>query len=965
MTTDWEKQLFGKTINTSTRAVKARATAQRTAQKKQVAYDNAFDQYARNYARDNNMQYNDSLKNALKTYHQQQQDTKPIFDTLAKSTQRRQLSEHRQENNFISNPKNADKVNEYHQMNQKLGWQDDSPVTKANYNSLKSTFDRLNTLKQQKDVQMQNNQFEHPQTTGQKFKTLFKGIGKQLVNTEQLLNPFDSVSAKQAKENFKKVDKVLGGKEMSSFINKGNEEVNRQLDRYTDAVTLRLSGALLKKKLGNKAVEYRNENNRGSLGQIMDGVTDGIGMLAPGTLALIGAKVTGDISKLKKLGQVAKEGATAGALYEGLNTPGTMMRDNESLKDASKRIALGTVAGAGLNVGGQVAFNKLGKALSKLKKPKGDAASIGNTLNPKEEVQKQPLLGLPAPKSQTLPKTSVNDVTKAMKELGFKTQPKSKPLTQKQYSEGLKHIENGKWDMMKQGYENQRAPHTTNDLEAMAQQITKQRAPKMIDGKPQSYYVQRYNDLIKHVKKNYPNGLQNDEHIQEAWSHIAKKDEDFNVNQLVERAFNGDNKNVGISTTQYKEPILPQLKHQFEADQKIKQAVNDINSWKAPPKPLALGDSPLNVANRSADEVQKQINVNKLNELVTKIGKKGKNINDYSKAELEQAFATGKLPKSSKTVKPSTQIAPAEAINIDSAPNAAMKKLANVSSQPSVKAADKVTKDYTDLKNVKDITSFQTGTKNIYELADRLPGTYREHLVTNLDNAKNNHVSYQETHTDHLFNDIVKGLSIKKGSKESALVQDYGDALTGPWMHVSIFLRVRCNRERDSSTTERASDEGGSIHAVHNPRNVAGDSWRSRRRPHHQPGGLRRRPEMGDAGFRRPEHEGREGFLRGRLDQRHPPGRIARLGCGREPCARRDRQELPNLHRLFDAGLRGRHQRQRLHQIHGRAECRTCHQDVFRRHPQRRTARRALQGSQNRNLLRARQARPQGHQEQA
>jgi hypothetical protein len=79
------------------------------------------------------------------------------------------------------------------------------------------------------------------------------------------------------------------------------------------------------------------------------------------------------------------------------------------------------------------------------------------------------------------------------------------------------------------------------------------------------------------------------------------------------------------------------------------------------------------------------------------------------------------------------------------------------------------------LRETKDILPNQTLTKNIYELVGRLPKEIGNKIKTELDTAKANHVNNLEQRTNDLFEKVVKGLGIDKGSKESALVQDYGE----------------------------------------------------------------------------------------------------------------------------------------------------------------------------------------------
>jgi hypothetical protein len=83
------------------------------------------------------------------------------------------------------------------------------------------------------------------------------------------------------------------------------------------------------------------------------------------------------------------------------------------------------------------------------------------------------------------------------------------------------------------------------------------------------------------------------------------------------------------------------------------------------------------------------------------------------------------------------------------------------------------------LQKTKDIMPNQTLTKNIYELADRLPKEIGDKIKSSLDAAKANHVNNLEERSNDLYNKVVQELGIKKGSKESALVQDYGEKTLG------------------------------------------------------------------------------------------------------------------------------------------------------------------------------------------
>jgi hypothetical protein len=81
----------------------------------------------------------------------------------------------------------------------------------------------------------------------------------------------------------------------------------------------------------------------------------------------------------------------------------------------------------------------------------------------------------------------------------------------------------------------------------------------------------------------------------------------------------------------------------------------------------------------------------------------------------------------------------------------------------------------TQLQEMKDIMPGQVLTKNIYELADKLPKEIGDKLKAALDAAKSAHVDNLEKRSNDVYNKMVKELGINKGSKESALVQDFGE----------------------------------------------------------------------------------------------------------------------------------------------------------------------------------------------
>lgn len=91
-----------------------------------------------------------------------------------------------------------------------------------------------------------------------------------------------------------------------------------------------------------------------------------------------------------------------------------------------------------------------------------------------------------------------------------------------------------------------------------------------------------------------------------------------------------------------------------------------------------------------------------------------------------------------------------------------------------------------ELQEIKDIAQPQVGTQDLYRLADRLPEKQKTAIQSSLDNAKRSYVKQLEELTNDVYEKVVKGLNIKKGSKDSALVQDFGEKTL-----VKKYLRKR------------------------------------------------------------------------------------------------------------------------------------------------------------------------------
>lgn len=101
----------------------------------------------------------------------------------------------------------------------------------------------------------------------------------------------------------------------------------------------------------------------------------------------------------------------------------------------------------------------------------------------------------------------------------------------------------------------------------------------------------------------------------------------------------------------------------------------------------------------------------------------------------------------------------------------------NLSANETVESVADYTKGV-NLEGLKDISGFKSATNDVYRIFDSVFG--KDSPVTNrvlgeLDASKSRYVDMQESLLKELDEKIVKGLGIKKGSKLSAYVQDFGE----------------------------------------------------------------------------------------------------------------------------------------------------------------------------------------------
>ena len=97
------------------------------------------------------------------------------------------------------------------------------------------------------------------------------------------------------------------------------------------------------------------------------------------------------------------------------------------------------------------------------------------------------------------------------------------------------------------------------------------------------------------------------------------------------------------------------------------------------------------------------------------------------------------------------------------------------------KIKDNTNKGYLDIESMKDIKNLEAGSKDIYRNTEKVFGDayprIKADILDPFDNAKGKFIDMQTGLLEELDTNIIKGLGIKKGSKLSRQVQEYGEGL--------------------------------------------------------------------------------------------------------------------------------------------------------------------------------------------
>ncbi|PKR86092.1 hypothetical protein [Heyndrickxia camelliae] len=475
----------------------------------------------------------------------------------------------------------------------------------------------------------------------------------------------------------------------STDRSKVTKELTRGLTRTANSALLGALDETYKKTHdGESAVQFQS---RKGVGKAADFAYDALGLFAPGAAAYKGAKALKLGAKagtkgIAKAGQLAKEGAAAGALFgagqvgvrEAIN--GKDYSAKENARDIALNTLLGGVADPLLVGGNQLLKGASEKAIKKLLPNSKDLGKrLGETYMTGEKSDlptSKPIHG------------SLQDRLRALS-------PNRK----------LPDFSNAK-PVIDNPNENIIAKHYGIDVPAKPRDL--------VEEAPREYWQKRYEDFAKYVHQNYDTNKITKEGLDELWTHFAKPDEPVNLEQLAELAYK-DYKPTKVIDT------------------------NEVWSKFGNRKPVS-------------NNALKKMGISRLQE------PKG-NQPDLLRS-LRVSPIKNEVASAAEKITPQVE-------------NGGVLKRISEESEPILNEAQSNLDE--EIKKIKDIGPFRTGTKNIYQIAERLPEKQKSLIVESLDKAKQSHVNMQEALTDDLFNTVVKDFGIKKGSKESALVQDYGE----------------------------------------------------------------------------------------------------------------------------------------------------------------------------------------------
>lgn len=451
------------------------------------------------------------------------------------------------------------------------------------------------------------------------------------------------------------------------------------------------------------------------------------------------------VNKVPKLANIsnpylkkAVTGGLAGGIAEaGISATNELANpDAYNWKDHGIRTGIGVAGGAILDPAMHGIYNLI-KRGAKGVKPSAD--EVLGLPEPQKQLP-EPQLKLPGPNK--LP-SSFDTLTKAFQ------QPNGLKSPIPQLPDNLRLMMN-KERLQQQGlnfgFNTKNAPKARHNLAPIERSMDPM-------NRSQSYWQQRYEDFAKEINNNYDMNKMTPEALEDLWSGFAKYDEPLKLEQVVDLAYP-----KGFEAPPKPKPTVPEppLKEALRQDKKINELIKGLY----PPKrsePKLNDSASLEEMFRSLKEVAptKKAEAPSFEPLQFK--------RSVEQNGLNQPNNIGQSLESLRNVKGKAN-PNLEAItpNVPKANEGVNEALSGI-----------------DFKKLKDINGMQGYTSDVFRntrdvFGDQYP-KIKKTLLDPFDKAKKENVDLQEEWLNKLQTEVVDKLGIKKGSKLSKLVQDYGE----------------------------------------------------------------------------------------------------------------------------------------------------------------------------------------------
>lgn len=524
-------------------------------------------------------------------------------------------------------------------------------------------------------------------------------------------------------------------------------------------------------------------------------VLNAAGMIGAFAAPYSGAYKAADlaVNKIPKLANMANPyakkavtGALAGGMAEtGISATNELANSEANdMRDYAIRTGLGVAGGAILDP----ALHGIANIIRKGRAARGAASEPLGLPEPQRALPETPTIArrkpleLPAPKRL---EPSLKNLNRAFKQPGGLESPI--PAMPKSLSQMItrSRLEN---EGLNFGYNLKNTPQArldTSPFEASADPMRR----------GQGYWQSRYEDFAREVNARHDLNDLTPEALEDLWSSFAKYDEPVRLEDVVDLAYPKGFEEPPIVKADIPETPARTIKDDLREDPQINNMVRDLFPPPTPEPPISRRATLGEMVDRMEQLLPKKPEATPLNSLK---GLGLKNPTNEVAATFEAIRPLGESLNPLREVDPTPlgslkglglksdgkQVVPAaeplkplnELLPLDSAKGKGFEPITPGSADEEglINLFEGI-----NFGKLKDINGIQGYTSDVYRNSRDVFGSkypkIKEMLLDPFDKSKKEYVGLQQAWTDRLDKEIVKGLGIKKNSKLSGLVQDYGE----------------------------------------------------------------------------------------------------------------------------------------------------------------------------------------------